>query len=87
LDLLGEHHLTIAGLASIIGIHPTHLSVVLRGIALPRMTVAIGIRITECFGLNPDYFYEVRQYQLLESINADPKLVDRLYDRYVRRPQ
>jgi plasmid maintenance system antidote protein VapI len=81
--LLTEHAITIADLASMIDVHPTRLSHVVRGVAPIHVTAEVAARMTDVFGLRPDYFYEVRKCHLFERITEDPDLIDRLYDRYV----
>ena len=79
--LLKEQGLSTRKLAEAIGVNPSHLSRVLRGVDYKTPSLSLISRSAEALGLEPDYFPDVREEAVISAIRADPGLRDRLYSR------
>ena len=81
--MLGERNLSIRAVARIVDVDPTHLSRVLRGARGERAGAKLARQLAEALELPKDYFPEFREACLIERIQEDPVLRDRLYDQVV----
>ena len=78
--LAAAHGLSVRAVARALHVNQSHLSRVITG-ELPASGSLAG-RIAEVFELPVDYFPEYRLWRLHEAIDADPKLRDRLFDKF-----
>ncbi len=79
--LLGERGLSASQLARAAGISQSHLSTVTRRDAGTQISGDMAARIADVLGLPRDWFPETRKARLMERLERDAGLVDRLYDR------
>jgi transcriptional regulator with XRE-family HTH domain len=83
--LLKEQGLSTRKLAEAVGVSPSHLSRVLRGVDYKTPSLSLMTRSADALGMEPDYFPDVREAAVISAIRADPGLRDRLYDRVSRK--
>lgn len=83
-NLLEESGVSLRALARSAGIGPDHLSRVLRHDRGKKVTPELAQRVSNALGLPDDYFQEVRLALIIDSLQQDPHLLDRVY-RLVRR--
>ena len=80
-ELLRARDLSIRALARSAQVDPAHLSRVLRGARGKTPSPDLVRRVTEALELPVDYFPEWREAVIIERIQADSRLRDRIYDR------
>ncbi len=83
--ILSEKGASLRALAARVGVSPSHLSRVLRPSERQRLKPDLVERITNELGLEPGYFAEQRAAVVIDAVNSDPKLRDRLYDQIAGR--
>lgn len=80
--LLDEHGLSMRELARRADVDQSHLSRLSAGPSGGLASGSLAERVAEALGLPSDYFPEARRSRLLEAIDRDSDLRDKLYDRY-----
>lgn len=83
--LASERGLSIRAVARAAHVNQSHLSRVLAG-KLPASGPLAG-RVAEVLGLPTSYFPEYRRWVLVEALERDGALLDRLYDDLVSAPR
>src|SRR5437667_3127806 len=83
--LLAERKLSLRALAREMDIGPDHLSRVVSGARGKRPTADLVRRTSNALGLPEDYFLEARLAIVIERLEEDPALVDRIYARIKRQ--
>jgi len=81
-ELAAAHGMSIRAVARSARVNQSHLSRILSG-EIPA-SGQLAARLAEIYDLPADYFPEYRSWRLMESLQADSELRDRLYDRYAR---
>jgi plasmid maintenance system antidote protein VapI len=79
-ELLAERGLSLRALARMLDIGDDHLSRVVRGARGKRVTPELARRISVSLDLPADYFVETRLASVVERLECDPDLMDRVYD-------
>lgn len=77
--LLEERRYSLRRLAREAGVDPSHLSRVLRRTGYKTPSGELTRKVAEALGLPEDYFLEYRQAVVLERIQRDSSLRERLY--------
>lgn len=77
--MLEKRGYSLRRLAREAGIDPSHLSRVLRQSSYKTPSGELTGKVAEALGLPKDYFPEYRQAVVLERVQADAELRDRLY--------
>jgi transcriptional regulator with XRE-family HTH domain len=77
-----EDGLTLAGLASQVGVHRAHLWRIVHGEGKDRKPVSPELcrKIADALGLPDDYFPEAREAAVVTAVQEDPDLRDRIYN-------
>jgi transcriptional regulator with XRE-family HTH domain len=83
--LLDQRQLSIRGLARMVGVSDAHLSRVLRRASYKTISGDLARRIALALDLDEGYFIEARQRYIIDRIEREPRLRDRLYDELHRR--
>ena len=83
--LLKERNLTVNALAKGIGKSQSHLSRALRGADSKAISIAIIQSVREHLGLPVGFFPEKREALVIEHIQRNPDLRERLYKRLLSR--
>jgi transcriptional regulator with XRE-family HTH domain len=84
-ELLHERGLSLRGLARTVGVGDDHLSRVVRGARGKRVAPELARRVSIALGLPADYFIEARLAAVVEELERDPALLDRIYDRMTKQ--
>lgn len=82
--MLEARGMSIRAIARGADVDPAHLSRVLRGARGKTASPDLTRRVAEALGLPDDYFPEWREAVIVDRIQEDPGLRDRIYDR-IRR--
>lgn len=83
-SLLAERDLSLRGLAERVGVTHSHLSRATRGANGKTVGGDLAGRIAIALGLPADYFPEYREAAVVERLQNDPSLRDRLYRQLKR---
>jgi len=83
-SLLAERDLSLRGLAERVGVTHSHLSRATRGANGKTVGGDLAGRIAIALGLPADYFPEYREAAVVEQVQNDPSLRDRLYRQLKR---
>lgn len=83
-DLLAERQLSLRGLANRCQVDVGFLSRVLRHEDGKVANSDLAARVAKALDLPGDFFIETRRAQVVERLNEDPELVDRIYARLHR---
>jgi transcriptional regulator with XRE-family HTH domain len=78
--LLAERELTLRALAEQVGVHPSHLSRVLRQVGYKTPGPELARKVAVALDLPDDYFPEYREGFVIERIQQDARVRERLYD-------
>ena len=78
-SLLAERGLSLRGLAERVGVTHSHLSRATRGANGKTVGGDLAGRIAVALDLPADYFPEYREAAVVEHVQNDPSLRDRLY--------
>jgi transcriptional regulator with XRE-family HTH domain len=79
--LLAERGMSLRALATAAHVDPGHLSRVLRRAAYKTPSADLTARVAEALDLPRDYFPEFREAVVVDAVQADPELRERLYRR------
>lgn len=82
--LMSERGLSARSLAEQIGVHHTHVSVLLRGEKPP--SVSLMRATSRALQLPPGYWAEERIQAVCDRVRTDPQLRDRLYRQLIANP-
>ena len=83
-SLLAERDLSLRGLAERVGVTHSHLSRATRGANGKMVGGDLAGRIAVALGLPADYFPEYREAAVVEQVQNDASLRDRLYGQLKR---
>ena len=83
-SLLAERDLSLRGLAERVGVTHSHLSRATRGANGKTVGGDLAGRIAVALGLPADYFPEYREAAVVEQVQNDASLRDRLYGQLKR---
>jgi transcriptional regulator with XRE-family HTH domain len=84
-NLMAERGLSMRELARRVQVDQAHLSRIISGPEPKPASGRLAARVAEALDLPAEYFPEARRARVIELIDEDPDLRDRLYDRYARQ--
>lgn len=82
--LLQERQLSVNALAKELGVSQPFLSRALRGVDKKRATPALIEAIARALSITPEYFLEYRRSVVIDHLQGDPVLTDKVYDQLVK---
>jgi transcriptional regulator with XRE-family HTH domain len=77
--LLGERAMSQRALARVVGINQSHLSRLSGPGARQVPSLSLAAAVAEALDLPPDYFIEYRRARVIQAMDSDGSVRDRLY--------